>query len=473
MKKKIFLIGIILILLLIVTGVSFYLINNSKVYKEDDNPSVTNAIVMEDKEGLYTIYNLEGEQITDIKYEYVSDFYNKHAVVKNQNNEYGIINDKGKMSVNFGKYYYISEEKGLYKVEDKDFKEFLIDSKGKVICDLEKKEIDTFYSIEMVVVKSYDKINVFNHMGKTLLNLDYNSNEEYSVYNEGERYATFFYNNTSYIIDLYKGKITNTIFSSVPYYVSSVNTLDGEKYVIASNDEKNKEYIYMNNSKEIFRTNTCTNLFFENHNPNLILAKSDGNRYIVDENGNELLEIHQTDLEYIDSKNYIIEEKFQTTNFYTDSKLLKTIENTEPYITASIIQRIYILKNLGSTNNKTYSYYSVNGEKIINIDYKKASEFDKNNIACVSENGKTFYLINLKGQKISNEYDSIEHSVDFSNQNVYIAKIGDTNYVLNNLGKEILSTKGTIEKEDNYFFVKENGKYTYYTFDGKEFYNSN
>lgn len=471
MNKKV-LIGIISGILLVVIVVIFCLLkNNVDIHEEDDNPLQTNIIVIKNNDNLYALYDTEGKQVTDFEYKYVSDFSNNHAEVKNKNDEVGIINNKGKMSVNFGKYKYISKKGCLYEVSDQDYKDYLINSEGKVIYDLEEKEVDTFTTVEeLVVVTSSDKIDVLDYTGKSIIRLDYNPDEEYKVYSGEENYASFFYNNTSYIIDLYKGKITNKISSSVPYVVSSVNKLDEGKYVIASNDEKNKEYIYMNNTKEVFRTNTCTNLFFEWYNPNLISAKSDGKRYIVDENGNDLLEIYKSNINYIDAKNYIMKNGSKITDFYTDGEVVKTIENTQPYITANKIQKVYILKNVGSTNKDTYSYYSINGEKIIDTDYKKASEFDRNNIASVSDDGKHFYLINLKGQKISDEYDYIEPIVASTKPEIYNAKKGDKGYALNNLGKEILATEGRILEEDNYLVVQEKGKEIYYTLEGKEFY---
>ena len=55
----------------------------------------------------YGYIDNEGTVITRAKYVYGTDYYKGHAIVKNENNLYGVLNSKGVLEIPFGNYYYI------------------------------------------------------------------------------------------------------------------------------------------------------------------------------------------------------------------------------------------------------------------------------------------------------------------------------------------------------------------------------
>ena len=155
--------------------------------------------------------------------------------------------------------------------------------------------------------------------------------------------------------------------------------------------------------------------------------------------------------------------------------------------------------------DNAYEFYGIDGKKAIKESYKYASSFDKNNLARVSEDGKTYYLINEKGKKIGNEYSSITNYEDYyvvsdkdglkgvinkkgkvildtkfysinikqiRDKYYAITSTKDGKYALYNLekGKLVKESSGTITISDHYVKVSKNNKTSYYTYKGKLIY---
>ena len=66
---------------------------------------------------------------------------------------------------------------------------------------------------------------------------------------------------------------------------------------------------------------------------------------------------------------------------------------------------------------------NADGTRINDKAYERAYEFDENGYASVSEDAKNFYLINLKGKKVSDYYAndrSAKKYITFLEQQIYI-----------------------------------------------------
>lgn len=443
------------------------LLKNKPTNKPSNDPSTTNVIVLQNKDGLYGVYNEDGKQIVDFKYKKIGKFLDNTAEVRNDKDEVGIINSNGKMIVDFGKYKYISRIGYLFRVSDKDYKSYLLDSEGKLIYDLEKKNAEDFmFPKELVVVETEKEYDVLDYKGKSLIKLPKVDDKEYKVYENEDNYATLYYNNVSYIIDIYDRKIVKKLGSETPYCVKSVNKVNKDEYVVSSCDATEKAFKYMNGDKEVFESNTCTNMFFEY---DVLLCADNYKRYIVDEKGNNGIEYYRSNIVFIDGLNYL-ERDQNNTQFYVNGKEDKNIECKRPYIVASREDEVYLLKNSCSTDKDKLSYYDKNGKILFDKLFKTASAYDENKLARVSEDGEGYYLIDIKGKKISETYDYIDHESTRRDCRVYKARKDSKNILLDKNGKEIITTDGTIIVYDNYYTVQKDSKITYYTFTGKEFY---
>ena len=98
---------------------------------------------LKNAENQYALFNEDGERLTDFIYTSHSDFINGTAEVT-LNDEVGIINSKGKMTVDFGTYESITSKNGVYEARDKNSKSYIINGKGKVLYNLEDAVLHTY-----------------------------------------------------------------------------------------------------------------------------------------------------------------------------------------------------------------------------------------------------------------------------------------------------------------------------------------
>ena len=109
MKKKVMIIiaiaiGTILLSLIVFLVLNKNIINFSDISQYED-PLTTNCITIKNENDLYAIFNVEtGKKLTDFKFKKVGKFIDGSAIVENKNGEMGIIDNKGKMLADFGKY---------------------------------------------------------------------------------------------------------------------------------------------------------------------------------------------------------------------------------------------------------------------------------------------------------------------------------------------------------------------------------
>lgn len=473
-KNLIFiLIPIVLVLIIIIVFV-FLLGGSKKASGEDDTLETYNNIVIKNNDKKYAIFTSSGKKLTDFEFTYVSDFNNDVAYVENEKSQYALINSNGKYVIDFGKYDYITSSGYLYKAHDKDHNYYLLNYKGKVIYELgkyEKIKVRTYLVIDgLIVVDDGKKLDLLNYKGESLVKLDKVSGEDEVKVYEGDRdsvMVTAYYNGTTYVIDCIKGKIVNELSSKTPYCITSLSNLDRTRYVIRDCKDTDDAYKYYEGKKLKFATEKCKNLFFESDNENLICAE-DYKRYLMSNDGKKGIEVYVSDNEYMTFDTYVKSEDRKGSVFYVDGKEKNTVECTTPSYPASRTEQIYVLKN-SCKSKDSYAYYDVKGNKLIDKDFYRASSFNKEGVAIVSDDGEKYYLMNIKGKKISDDYEYI----DFSNPSkteIYRTRNGKTNYLLNTDGKVLIKTTGKVEEYHNYFTVEEKNVVTYYTLEGKEIY---
>ena len=416
------------------------------------------------KDNYYAVFNSKGKKLTDFEFLEVSSFYNNSAIVVNKKNQYGIINDKGNMVVKFGKYNLITKEGTLYKAVGKN-KVNLVNSDGKVICNLKGKSINNYDKI--LVVRS-DKATIFlDSKGKKILKFKDNNN--YQLRCSKDNLCTLYYNNVSYVINNDSGKVINKIKSKSSYCISDVNKSDDNKYILSLCSGANKyEYYYKKKRQFVKKTSDCDNVSFSN---NGLICIKNAKKYLLDDNGKLGVEVFfDYNTLYIDYYSYIRQNGAKV-DFYVNNKLKKTVNKVKIASIASIDDKIYLLKDMSGTTVK-YVYYNYNGKKIIPDEYLQATLFDSNGLARVSTNNKNYYLINTKGKKVSEKYKVINSSYfTFSSlNNGYVVMNDKTSYYLDKSGKEILPTSGNIKVYDSYFTVVENNVTKYYSFNGNLIY---
>ena len=458
-------IGIVVAIVIVIVGI--VLVPNlsnkgSKVHNLTNEKS--NVIIVNNKDNKNALFNVDGKQLTEF-YDEITEFRNDIAIVKN-NNEYAVINSKGKFIINFKEYSYITFAGFIIRAKDEEYNYNLIDNNGKKIKVITDGEILDYWGYDKLIIiendKDYEILNPYT--GSLIKKITKADVDDLKVY-DGEYDLTYvYYNNKTYIINYKTGKIINELTGEKQ--INSINSINNTQYVILEKSDNTFEYY--NNDKQVFATKECTNLFFDDNN-NLICAVDYDKRYLMDNNGKKTIEIYKSSIAYLDSENYAINEN-NSTIFYVDGKKIKEIKDTIDVYTISRSNKIYELKTKTDSDYK-YQFYNFKGELISDQYFTNALGYDETNLAIVSSNKKDFYLIDIKGNKVSKDYDSIR----FDNP-LYVAQKNNIYYILDTKGKEIMQKEGTTNDfkiYDNFFTISENKKLAYYTLKGKEFYTIN
>lgn len=470
---KKFIIGLIVLIVVIVAVI--LIVNLTKKDKKSDISDITKSesFFLEDKEGNYALFNEDGKQLTDfIFFSVDSSIINGATRVENSNGDYGILSEDGKMIVDFGDYNYINHVGALYKVTDKEYKSYLLNSSGKQIGSLEGFDIDVFESDDLfVIIETDNEYNVLNYNGKNILTLKKVSGEDDPIINNEENYLLIFYNKTNYIINLLNDELVLSFESEQNFCIKDINENDNGDFILNScsyNAKNEEKYKLVRDGKIVYETN---NYLSYDNGGNVILSTSDG-KVILDENGTETIVI--SGLAYYNSSSYakLTNGSFDGVDIYNNGSIVTHIDCRGIEKTGYMSEGIYILntyysKSCGTTSGKR-QYYKADGTLLNDEEYAKAGEFDDNHLARVSQDKKNYYLINSKGEKVTDDYSNIG-----SNQGEYYiaTKEDDSNVIINTKGEELISGDAiTFSKSSNKLFasIRNGKKYTIYSIEDKK-----
>ena len=246
----------------------YLFVNNSKA-------DTANLIKIEEDNKIGYI-DEEGTIVSRAKYTYGTDFYKGYAIVKNNNNLYGVIDGKGVVEVPFGNYYYIGMFGGRYiasKLTNDGLKQALLDSKLDELTSFKYDSIS--YSKNcMFLFKRDETMGIINKEGKEIYSFkvdevdDRNIDIEISKVNDdlplSEKYAMVKVNESSTIINLDSGK---EVYS---YTLKDINVLDNNVfYIKADNIEENSTYLVIRDGQVRLKTNNFYGKSF-NHSFNFL-----------------------------------------------------------------------------------------------------------------------------------------------------------------------------------------------------------
>lgn len=443
-------------------------------------------IVIKNNEGLYGIFNSEGKKLVDFIYKDIDEYIDNATIAEKPDGTVGIINHKGEVVVEFGKYKRIERTNKLFEVYDSEYNDYLLGVDGKLLYNLDEMGASTVTYIgsdNITVLRSQKYFEVLGVNGKSILKLDrVDSYDDFDLYiTDTEEYATLFYNDVSYILNLIDEELVNKVNSSTLHYVNESNSKNLDQYIMTvkgNGGVEAKEFKLMNKDKVVYTTNTCSNMFFSNGS--VICAEGYSGRYYLDEKGNKTVEYYLSDNVVLNSGTYITFENKNAT-FFKDGKNVKKVNclvGARGVLSGAIADReneIYAMVDKCTDSDSTLYYYYSNGEKVSDKALSSLTVFDSNGLAKVSEDGKKYYLMNTKGEKVTSDYDLIvfdspDYTYFNTRNNVYLVKNGEDYKVITPKGKEVLTTRGDVELYFNYFTIEENDNLIYYTLKGKEFY---
>jgi len=505
---------IIAIILIAIVGAGIFLLMKGTDGKKTDIKEAS-SFFLQNSEKKVALFNKDGNKLTDFIFTSAGSFLNGSALVR-KDNESGLINENGKMLVDFGKYKYFLSYAGLYKVTDAENNYFLIDGTGKVITDVKDKKITSFIGINHFVLLEDEKNNTYsiiNYQGKEVIKFPISSSsEDIPAVNLEDGYFSVFYNNKNYIFDVETDKEVVSFDTDVHHCVSDVSE-DGNTIILnacsAWYTKLNKKSVKVfRNNKTIDLTDKCDNVFYESE---VLLCSKNYKKNLLDKDLNLGVEYSKANVKDINT--YALENSSSTSGveFYQNGNLSKKVDCRHlPNKGRVNMTGTYLLRTDYNSNCAAspglYEYYKANGEKAFDKTYVMAQQFDENGLAKVSDDKINYYLIDEAGKKIGQDYEVLfpqlnyyvvtknklkgvmdkdgkellkpEYSTISVSLNKFVNKTHaritttDSKYILYNLtdNKEIIKSDYQIKEYVNYFLIQTDEVKQYYTYNGKLIY---
>lgn len=519
-KKKInknLLIICSIVLGVLIFGIVLFLVlfGNSEKNNTNDIASLPTAFFISNKDNNYALFDVDGNRLTDFKFKGNSYIKNGSAKVEDNDGNYGIIASNGKMIVDFGKYEDIDQHDTLYEATDKEGNDYLLNSKGKVIMSLEDANLKTFITDSKYyyyILETDKEYMILNYNGEVITKFNIVEDAEEPGLSNEDPYIVVFYHDTNYLINLETNKLVTSYKENKLFCINDLSEDNNEilfNYCVGMFETKENNYFkYMKDNKIVFELNNseCSSLTFDDGNN--ILCHKDYDSFILDKTSGEekfVVNDYLKQVAYIDSENYMLDnDETDKLDIYVDGKLKTSIDGIMQ-LREYVYQELYLVEyHKALLGNNEYRFYKKDGTLLNEEVYERADGFDKFGRAVVSKDFTNHFLIDINGNKVSNEYSSIietyyeyyyardkegnETLIDlngkelYSGEDIYLynhkgtmyARIKkDEKYSLYNLdtNKLILTTDKTFEIYDvDYIQISNGESIKYYTFEGKMFY---
>ncbi len=463
-----------------------------------------------DSSGKYALFKNDGSRLTDFNFTSTGTFINGYATVRNEEDQFGIIDHTGKMTVEFGTYERIYELGGLFEVKSGDNAK-IIKGNGEDVAEGYvdyKRNYDAPY---VAIETAGNQYKLYNAYGDSIA--EFESKTKPTFETRDKRVATSVaFDGMLMLLNNKTLKVAASIGTDVRYILSDVSanekvfTLSKEEYsdrtmayvidgslyeldrkcstITINDDESNKDRYYLSCKNDdgtfLIRNNKITDIPVSDYS----------NRYIIyDEN-------HYG---HYDSK----EAKFQ---IFVNGEEKKTVNAG---YTPSITRSGYSIRDY---KDKMIALYNTDGEIVYKLDgitYGDLYGVDENGNIIVrdpreSKSDDRHYLVDKDGNIVSGKFASISrrgkyysayrydtkkayllgsdgkiivegdyNSFDFYKKNTVVFGRKDSQYDLIDIdGKSVkVSENGSISfNESGYFTITTDDEVKYYTHSGNLFY---
>ena len=374
------------------------------LFISNSHAETVNLIKVEEN-NKYGYIDTEGTVITRAKYVYGTDYYKGHAIVKNENNLYGVLNSKGVLEVPFGNYYYIGLFGNKYiasKQTKNGLKQALLDSKLNEVTSF-KYDTISYAKDDIYLFTRDETMGILNKEGKEIYTFkvdevdDKNIDIEISPSSEllENTYAKIKVNESSAIINLKTG---NKVYG---YTLEDIEVLKNNVFYIKSETSTtNNTYIVIDDNKVKLKTSKYLRIRVDDIDSNIAIATNDDSSisYINLNTQEEINNNKNNDYYYGDG---IILEK--THDFSIDKDVYNIITykgkigSFDTYKPTT--NKFYNEKLSVEIYDGKYNYVNTKGKLISNTEYDTTSEFNDEGYAIVSNND-AYGVINSSGKEI-------------------------------------------------------------------------
>lgn len=397
-KKPTIIIPVIAFIFVSILGMYLF-VSNSRA-------DTANLIKIEENDK-YGYIDTEGTVITRAKYIYGTDYYKGHAIVKNDNNLYGVLNSKGVLEVPFGNYYYIGLFGNRYiasKQTKNGLKQALLNSGLDEVTSFKYDTIS--YAKNGIYLFTRDNtMGILNKEGKEIFSFSVDEIDNKNIDIEispvpedtplNNRYARVKLNDSYAIINLGTG---NKVYG---YSLEDIEVLKNNVFYIKNeSSSENNTYIVIDNNKIKLKTSKYLRVRVDDMDSNIAIAINNDSSisYINLTNQEEINENKNNNYSYGDG---IILEK---THDFSSNKDIYNIITSKGKIgsfdTYIPVTNEFFNKELNvKLYDGKYNYVNTKGELINNVAYDTTSEFNDDGYAIVSNNN-TYGIINSNGKEI-------------------------------------------------------------------------
>lgn len=349
----------------------------------------------------------EGTIVTRAKYPYGTEFYKGYAIVKNNNNLYGILNGKGVVEIPFGNFYYIGLFGNRYiasKITNEGLKQALLDYKLDELTSYKYDSL-SYAKNGMYLFTRGETMGILNREGKEIYSFmvdevdDRNIDIEISDVDEdlplSERYAKVKVNNSSTIINLATGKeIYNYTLKDIKVLKNNVF------YIKADNKEENSTYIVINNSQVKLKTNSYKRVRVDDYSSLIAIGIDDDTNLTYINLTNQKPINDNTNNDYYYGNGLVLEKSHDFSadkdvyNIISSKKIEGSFTNYKPVNNTFYNNLLKVELYEGK-----YNFIDKKGTILNDSAYDEATEFNKNGYAIVS-NDKNYGIINNNGKEV-------------------------------------------------------------------------
>ena len=464
-------------------------------------PTYTHAFFIYD-DGKYTLWDAKGQRLSPDEYNDKSSFVGGYAYVK-KGNEYALINDKGQLTVEFGR---ISEMKdygaGLYLVKDNSSNELLMTGNGTVLIAGQDMTLSTSSTTgSFAVVKYNGAYYIYNYTGKLMAQYAMKDDaDESPKLSSDSDFGLFHYDNFNLLFDNRTGAQI-AAFEGDRYSFDSVS--DDRTVILLEEYDDGKDYVLIRNGN-LDVLDGLAGYGMINYTNAIVGWDEDYNIHLLDQNDHyKDVKTVASDLALKDNDNYatvndngevvVVYRGQEVKNFGNEASMRSGVLAFADY---------YAIQSEGK-----YRFYRLDGSVAFGEYEDIYSVFGQHGHAMVSDDGEAYYFIDVNGKRISEATFAKAYAYDDS----YVAYNADSkraifdanavqltgfdyseasqrsvavDYEIWSLKKEagkydVLDAKGhkmiltDVNVQDfyaNYFTVKnDDGNIDYYTYDGAKF----
>ena len=201
--------------------------------------SYSTAFAIQD-DGKYTLWNKDGNKVSEEEYDYISSFIAGYAYAR-KDNQVGIVKDNGSVSVEFGRYGELTQRGGLYLAKDGNIKKsFVLTGDGRQILEGDNISLRTSYSSSAyALAETPEKIYAFGPDGKTLVEMEVKEDASSARLDSSNDFGAVYYNGRNVVFDVRSGNVIAD-FEGDRYSIDEVS--DDRSIVLIKNTEESKSY---------------------------------------------------------------------------------------------------------------------------------------------------------------------------------------------------------------------------------------